>query len=135
MFAPWLATGPVLVAWTRDHRDCPAAATGCKFVRDPCRTGNAYGGNSTQARVLLDNPAPPAGAIVTIATDMPQVHMPGTTVTVPPEKPMRLLPITTGPVPNNFGGSVGIIGDLFAGFANGREQNSFGILPILYGTG
>ena len=42
--------------------------------------------------------------------------------------------IATGPVPNNGGGSVGIIGDLFAGFANGRDQNSFGILPILYGT-
>src|SRR4029077_19946347 len=57
-----------------------------------------------------------------------------TTVTVPAGgTDATISNIATGPVPNN-GVSVGIIGDLFAGFANGREQNSFGILPILYGT-
>src|SRR5258707_700582 len=61
--------------------------------------------------------------------------MPATTITVPAGRTDATISnIATGPVPNNGGGSVGIIGDLFAGFANGREQNSFGILPILYGT-
>ena len=94
---------------------------------------NAYGGNTAHARVMLDNPAPAGGAVVSISTDIPQVNMPGTTVTVPAARTDATISnIATGPVPNN-GVSVGIIGDLFAGFANGRGQNSFGILPILYG--
>src|SRR5262245_6324028 len=96
---------------------------------------NAYGGNTAHARVMLDNPAPAGGAIVSISTDIPQVNMPSSTVTVPAGRTDATISnIATGPVPNNGGGSVGIIGDLFAGFANGRGQNSFGILPILYGT-
>jgi hypothetical protein len=95
---------------------------------------NAFGGNTAHARVMLDNPAPAGGAIVSISTDIPQVNMPATTVTVPAGRTDATISnIATGPVPNN-GVSVGIIGDLFAGFANGRGQNSFGILPILYGT-
>ncbi len=95
---------------------------------------NAYGGNTAHARVLLDNPAPAGGAVVSMSTDIPQVNMPSTTVTIPAGKTDATISnIATGPVPNNGGGSVGIIGDLFAGFANGRGQNSFGILPILYG--
>src|SRR5258708_17881478 len=83
---------------------------------------------------MLDNPAPTGGAVVSISTDMPQINMPSTTVPVPAGKTDATISnIATGPVPNNGGGSVGIIGDLLAGFANGREQNSFGILPILYG--
>src|ERR1044071_1688281 len=97
--------------------------------------GNAYGGNTAHARVMLDNPAPAGGAIVSLSTDIPQVNIPATTVTVPAGRTDATISnIATGPVPNNGGGSVGIIGDLFAGFANGRQQNSFGILPILYGT-
>jgi len=95
---------------------------------------NAYGGNTAHARVMLDNPAPAGGAVVSISTDIPQISMPATTITVPAGKTDATISnIATGPVPNN-GASVGIIGDLFAGFANGRGQNSFGILPILYGT-
>src|SRR5438045_3277768 len=96
---------------------------------------NAYGGNTAHARVMLDNPAPAGGAIVSLSTDIPQVNLPATTISVPAGRTDAAISnIATGPVPNNGGGSVGIIGDLFAGFANGREQNSFGILPILYGT-
>jgi hypothetical protein len=96
---------------------------------------NGYGGNSVRARVLLDNPAPIGGAVVTLSTDLPQAQMPVTTVTIPAGKTDAIItPITTGPVPN-FGLSVGIIGDIFAGFGDGREQNSLGVLPILYGTG
>ncbi|PYL22021.1 MAG: hypothetical protein DMF44_12285, partial [Verrucomicrobia bacterium] len=95
---------------------------------------NAYGGNTAHARVMLDNPAPAGGAVVSLSTDIPQVHMPSTTVSVPAGRTDATISnIATGPVPNN-GVSVGIIGDLFAGFANGRGQNSFGVLPILYGT-
>lgn len=95
---------------------------------------NAYGGNTAHARVMLDNPAPAGGAVVSLSTDIPQLTMPASTVTVPAGKTdATIANIATGPVPNN-GVSVGIIGDLFAGFANGSGQNSFGILPILYGA-
>ena len=58
---------------------------------------------------------------MSISTDIPQVNMPATTVTVPAGKTdATIANIATGPVPNNGGVSVGIIGDLFAGFANGR---------------
>ncbi len=99
-----------------------------------CEPGNGYGGNSVQARVILDNPAPAGGAVVTLATDLPQAQMPSTTVTIPQGQTDAIAtPVTTGPVPNN-GLSIGIIGDIFAGFAAGRAQNSLGVLPILYGT-
>src|SRR5436190_6276907 len=38
--------------------------------------GNAYGGNTAQARVMLDNPAPTGGAVVSISTDIPHVDVP-----------------------------------------------------------
>ena len=38
--------------------------------------GNGYGGNSTQARVLLDKPAPAGGAVITLASDLPQAEVP-----------------------------------------------------------
>jgi hypothetical protein len=96
---------------------------------------NGYGGNSVQARVMLDNPAPTGGAVVTLATDLPQANMPFATVTIPAGKTdATITPVTTGPVPN-FGLSIGIIGDIYAGFGAGRVQNSLGVLPILFGTG
>ncbi|MEY2505644.1 MAG: hypothetical protein QOG27_1924, partial [Verrucomicrobiota bacterium] len=95
---------------------------------------NAFGGNIAHARVMLDNPAPAGGTVITLSTDIPQVNLPETTITVPAGKTdATITNIATGPVPNN-GESIGIIGDLFAGYGNGSGQNSFGILPILYGT-
>ncbi len=96
---------------------------------------NAFGGNPTQARVMLDNPAPAGGAVVSLSTDMRQVQMPTVTITIPAGKTDAIVtPIATGPVPNN-GLSIGIIGDLFAGYANGSQQSGFGVLPILAGLG
>ncbi len=94
---------------------------------------NAYGGNSISARVVLDNPAPAGGAVVTLSTDMPQVQLPSTTVTVAAGKTdATVFPILTGPVPNN-GLSIGVIGDLFAGYSAGEVGNSLGVLPIYSG--
>ncbi len=97
--------------------------------------GDAYEGNPTTARLMLDNPAPAGGAVVTLSTDIPQAQMPVTTVTIPAgQTDARISPIATGPVPNN-GLSIGIIGDVYAGFGSGSVQNSLGVLPILYGIG
>lgn len=95
--------------------------------------GNGYGGSSVQARVMLDNPAPAGGAVISLATDLPQAQLPGTTITIPAGQTDGIVtPIATGPVPNN-GVSIGIIGDLFAGFGGGRQQGSLGVLPIYSG--
>ena len=55
---------------------------------------DAFGGNTAHARVMLDNPAPAGGAVVSLSTDIPQVNMPATTVTVPAEEPMQRFPIS-----------------------------------------
>jgi hypothetical protein len=123
---PWSAARAINVT-------APLAPPDVNLFAILAEPGNAFGGNSAHARVMLDNPAPAGGALVTIATDIPQVNMPSSTITVPAGKTdVTITDIATGPVPNN-GVSVGIIGDLFAGFSNGRGQNSFGVLPILYG--
>jgi hypothetical protein len=125
---PWSAARAITVT-------APVAPPDVTLFAILAEPGNAYGGNPGHARVMLDNPAPAGGAIVTLATDMPQVNVPATTITIPGgHTDATINNITTGPVPNNGGDSVGIIGDLLAGFANGRQQNSFGVLPILYGT-
>ncbi|HJT79598.1 MAG TPA: hypothetical protein VJ719_00250, partial [Chthoniobacterales bacterium] len=91
--------------------------------------GNGYGGNSTMARVMLNQPAPAGGALVTLASDMPQAEVPFRTVTIPAGKTdVFVSPVTTGPVPQN-----GIIGVLRAAYGDGWEQSSLGVLPILYG--
>jgi hypothetical protein len=91
--------------------------------------GNGYGGNSTMARVMLNQPAPAGGALVTLASDIPQAEVPVRTVTIPAGRTDAFVtPVTTGPVPPN-----GIIGVLRAAYGNGWEQNSLGVLPILYG--
>jgi hypothetical protein len=93
--------------------------------------GNGYGGNSTQARVILNKPAPAGGALVTLASDIPQAQVPSKTVTIPAGKTDAMVgPVTTGPVPPN-----GIIGVLRAAYGKGWQQSSLGVLPILYGIG
>jgi hypothetical protein len=124
---PWSAGRAITVT-------APIAPPNINLFAILAEPANAYGGNTGHARVMLDNPAPAGGAVVSLSTDIPQLIMPATSVTVPAGKTdATIANITTGPVPNN-GVSVGIIGDLFAGFANGRGQNSLGVLPILYGT-
>src|SRR5262249_56657069 len=62
---------------------------------------NAYGGNTAHARVMLDNPAPAGGAVVSISNDIPQVNMPSTTVTVPARRTHATTSnIAPGPVTN-----------------------------------
>src|SRR4029079_6309155 len=56
------------------------------------------GGNPTQARVVLNQPAGPGGALVSIAPDLPNVQTPRS-VLVPEGKTDALIsPITTAPV-------------------------------------
>ncbi len=107
----------------------PAAPPNVNLFAIIAEPGNGYGGNSTQARVLLDNPAPAGGALVTLASDIPQAEVPARTITIPAGRTDATVdPITTGPVPPG-----GIIGVLRAAFGNGWQQSSLGVLPIFYG--
>ncbi len=91
--------------------------------------GSAYGGNSTNARVMLDAPAPASGATVTLASDIPQAEVATNSVTFTAGKTdAPLSTVTTGPVPPN-----GVIGVLRAAYGQGWQQNSLGVIPILYG--
>ena len=107
----------------------PPTPAGLDLFAIIAEPGNGYGGNSTQARVLLNQPAPAGGALVTLASDIPQAEVPARTVTIPAGRTDAFVsPVTTGPVPPN-----GIIGVLRAAYGAGWEQSSLGVLPILFG--
>ncbi len=107
----------------------PATPAGFDLFAIITEPGNGYGGNSITARVMLNQPAPAGGALVTLASDIPQAEVPSRTVTIPAGKTDVLVnPVTTGPAPSN-----GIIGVLRAAYGQGWQQNSLGVLPILYG--
>ncbi len=48
----------------------PATPAGFDLFAIIAEPGNGYGGNSTQARVMLNQPAPAGGALVTLASDI-----------------------------------------------------------------
>jgi len=89
--------------------------------------GSVSGGNSTQARVTLNMPAPPGGALVSFATDFPHAQIP-TSVLVPAGKTdATVTPITTIPVPG------ATIGSVRAAYGLGWQDNSLGLFPLLWG--
>src|SRR5262249_43245726 len=68
-FGPWTAGRAITVTAS------PPAPAGFGLFAIIAEPGNAYGtGNATQARVLMNAPAPPGGALVTIASDIPQAE-------------------------------------------------------------
>src|SRR5438132_1292965 len=89
--------------------------------------GSVSGGNATQARVTLNMPAPPGGALIKLATDFPHAQVP-TSVLVPESKTdATVSPIATIPVPG------ATIGTVRAAYGLGWQQNSLGLFPILWG--
>jgi hypothetical protein len=85
-----------------------------------------YGGASTQGRVTLSAPAPPGGAVVRIASDMPHSEVPET-VTIPAGSTDAIVsPITSIPVHG------AVIGSLRAAYGASWQQNSLGLWPILF---
>ena len=120
---PWSAGRAISVT------AAPPTPAGFNLFAIITEPGNGYGGNSTMARVMLNQPAPAGGALVTLASDIPQAEVPVRTVTIPAGRTDAFVsPVTTGPVPPN-----GIIGVLRAAYGAGWEQNSLGVLPILFG--
>jgi hypothetical protein len=122
VFGPWSAGRAVRVL--------PPASPGDPGLFAIITTpGNAYGGNSTQARVLLKDPAPSGGAVVRIASDIPQAQTPASVIVPAGQTDAMVTPITTGLPPSN-----GIVGIVRAANAVSTEQSSLGVMPLLYGT-
>jgi hypothetical protein len=126
--------GDVFGAWSAGRaitvNAAPSVPAGLKLFAISPEPINGFGGNSVQARVVLNQSAPAGGAVVTLASDIPQAEMPARTITIPAGKTdATVSPITTGPAPSN-----GIIGVIRASYGNAWEQNSLGVLPILYGV-
>lgn len=124
--------GDVVGPWSsgRAVRVAPPVSPGDPGVFAIITTpNNAYGGNSTQARVLLNDPAPSGGAVVRVASDIPQAEVPANVIVPAGQTDAVVTPITTGPVPTN-----GIIGIVRAANAVSTQQSSLGVMPLLYGT-
>ena len=64
----------------------PATPAGFDLFAIITEPGNGYGGNSTSARVMLNQAAPAGGALVTLASNIPQAEVPSRTVTIPAGK-------------------------------------------------
>src|SRR5262249_29888555 len=58
----------------------PATPPGLEIFHIITEPGSVSGGNSTQARVTLNMPAPAGGAVINIASDMPHAQVPATVV-------------------------------------------------------
>src|SRR5262245_53003054 len=89
---------------------------------------SAYGGNATQARVTLNMPAPPGGALIKLATDMPHAQAPASVLVPEGKTDATVSPITTIPVAG------ATIGTVVAAYGNFWEQSSLGLFPILWGV-
>src|SRR5262245_21676144 len=93
------------------------------FIAEP---SSVSGGNSTQARVTLNMPAGPGGALIKIASDLPHAQTPAS-VLIPEGKTDGIIsPITTVPV---HGATIGTVR---AAYGIGWQQSSLGLWPILW---
>ncbi len=123
--------GDVLGPWSAGQSftvvASPPTPPGLAISHIIAEPGSVSGGNSTQARVTLNMPAPAGGALIKIATDMPQAETP-TSVVIPEGKTdATVSPITTTPVPG------ATIGTVIAAYGLGWQQSSLGLWPILWG--
>ena len=121
VFGPWSSGASFNVVAS------PATPPGLEIFSIVAEPGSVSGGNPTQARVTLNMPAGPGGALVKIAPDLPQVQTPAS-VLIPEGKTDGIVsPITTVPV----GGAT--VGTIVAAYGQRWQQSSIGLWPILWG--
>jgi hypothetical protein len=117
---PWSATG------TFDVVASPPTPPGVELFHLINEPGSVSGGNPTQSRVTLNQPAGPGGALVKIASDMPHAETP-TSVFIPEGKTDSWVsPLTTVPVRG------ATIGNTRAAYAGKWQQSSLGLWQILH---
>lgn len=89
--------------------------------------GTVSGGNPTQARVTLNMPAGPGGALVKVASDLPHSEAPDSVFIPEGKTDAWASPITSVPVPGMT------IGTIRAAYAGAWQQSSLGLQPSLWG--
>src|SRR4051812_11228144 len=118
---PWSATGTFTVVAG------PPIPQGLGVLSFNATPSAASGGNSTQARVTLTQPAPAGGITVKVASDMAGVETPASVFVPAGATDAVVSPITTSPV----GGAA--VGTLRAAIGTSWQQSSLGLFPLLWG--
>jgi hypothetical protein len=117
---PWSATGTFNVVAS------PPTPPGLEIFYMITEPGSVSGGNPTQARVTLNQPAGPGGALVKVASDLPHAES-SASVLIPEGKTDGWVsPVTTVPVRG------ATIGTMRAAYAGKWQQNSLGLWQILH---
>src|SRR3954453_2569080 len=118
---PWSATGSFTVVAG------PSMPQGLGVLSFNATPSSVSGGNSTQARVTLTQPAPAGGITVKVASDMAGVETPASVFVPAGATDAVVSPITTSPV----GGAA--VGTLRAAIGTSWQQSSLGLFPLLWG--
>jgi hypothetical protein len=118
---PWSATGTFKVAASSPT---PPGLEIFYVITEP---GSVSGGNPTQARVTLNQPAGAGGALVKVASDLPHAESPASVLIPEGKTDGWVSPVTTVPVRG------ATIGTMRAAYAGKWQQNSLGLWQILFG--
>src|SRR3954462_11465935 len=118
---PWSATGTFTVVAG------PPVPQGLGVLSFNATPSSVSGGNSTQARVTLTQPAPAGGITVKVASDMAGVETPASVFIPAGATDAMVSPITTSPV----GGAA--VGTLRAAIGTSWQMSSLGLFPLLWG--
>src|SRR3954447_4106269 len=118
---PWSQTGTFTVIAG------PPVPQGLGVLSFNATPSAASGGNSTQARVTLTQPAPPGGVTVKVASDMAGVETPASVFIPAGATDAMVAPITTSSV------GAAAVGTLRAAIGATWQQSSLGLFPLLWG--
>src|SRR4051812_30133910 len=118
---PWSQTGTFTVIAG------PPAPQGLGVLSLVATPSSVSGGNSTQARVTLTQPAPAGGVTVKVASDMDGVETPASVFVPAGATDAMVSPITTSPV------GAAAVGTLRAAYGTSWQQSSLGLFPLLWG--
>src|SRR3954463_12551428 len=118
---PWSATG------TSTGVAGPPVPQGLGVLSFNATPSSVSGGNSTQARVTLTQPAPAGGITVKVASDTAGVETPASVFIPAGATDAMVTPITTSPVGD------AAVGTLRAAYGATWQQSSLGRSPLLWG--
>src|SRR3954454_1538741 len=117
---PWSATGTFTVVAG------PPVPQGLGVLSFNATPSSVSGGNATQARVTLTQPAPAGGITVKVASDMAGVETPASVFIPAGATDAMVSPITTSPVSSTA------VGTLRAAIGTSWQQSSLGLFPLLW---
>src|SRR3954447_12761527 len=118
---PWSQTGTFTVIAG------PPAPQGLGVLSLVATPSSVSGGNSTQARVTLTQPASAGGVTVKVASDMDGVETPASVFVPAGATDAMVSPITTSPV------GAAAVGTLRAAYGTSWQMSSLGLFPLLWG--